>query len=60
MKGIFLNFYFEGNITKWDISNVMYFNSIFEYSELNCDLSDWRNINKKAKIKDMFSKSRYK
>jgi surface protein len=45
MWGMFMNSKFNGDISKWDISNVENMNTMFWNSKFNSDISNW-NVSK--------------
>lgn len=49
---------FNGDISKWDVSNVESMDSTFMNSEFNGDISNWNTTNVQ-KMGDMFSNSRF-
>jgi len=53
MWGMFKNSQFNGDISKWDVSNVKDMSNMFEKSEFNRDISKWK-LNNKVNIDDMF------
>ena len=55
-KGVDLDFKID--ITKWDVSDVKFFNSMFSMCTLKFDISSWK-IMKNAQISHMFNNCRY-
>lgn len=53
MRGMFQNSNFNGNISEWDVSNVIYMTDMFMYSKFNGDISKW-NIRKDCDRRNMF------
>ena len=41
MSNMFSHSHFNGDISGWNVSNVLYMTGMFEYSEFNQDISDW-------------------
>ena len=54
MWGMFAYSDFDGNISKWDVSNVKNMSNMFRKSKFNQDISNWK-INKNCDIDDMFT-----
>lgn len=53
MSYIFYQSCFNGDISKWDVSNVVLINEAFVYSKFRGNISEWRLINV-DNIEDMF------
>jgi len=49
---------FNGDISKWNVSNVTNMERMFEYSKFNGDISKW-DVSNVEKMKDMFHKSEF-
>jgi len=50
---------FNGDISKWDVSNVSMMDEMFHGSIFNQDISNWK-IKKSANIKNMFKTCKIK
>ena len=46
----------NGDISKWDVSNVQYMDYMFAYTEFNGDISNW-DVSNVTDIRHMFDKS---
>lgn len=57
MSGLFMNTEFNGDISKWDVSNVVYMAEMFKNSPFNGDISKW-NVSKVYNMSHMFSSAR--
>ena len=47
---------FDGDISKWDVSNVVYMTDMFALSKFNGDISKW-NVKGDCNVSNMFSDS---
>lgn len=56
MNGLFKESHFNGDISKWDVSNVTDMSGMFESSQFNGDVSKW-NVSEATIIEDMFNQS---
>jgi surface protein len=63
MQEMFYSSEFNGDISKWDVSNVENMESMFAGSKFNSDISTW-NVNKKCETINVFEdcpiKEKYK
>ena len=58
MYCMFRNSRFNGDISKWDVSNVRNMNEMFYRSIFNGDISDW-DVSSVYTMEDMFTKSEF-
>lgn len=56
--GVFANSQFNGDISKWDVSNVINFIGMFANSQFNGDISQWKTKNAQV-MANMFSGSKF-
>jgi surface protein len=56
MSWMFKDSQFNGDISKWDVSNVTNMILMFEQSQFNGDISKW-NVSKMANVGYMFENS---
>ena len=59
MKGLFQDYYeFNGNISNWDVSNVINMSSLFAYTDFNGDISNW-DVGNVTDMNGMFCASKF-
>ena len=58
MSWLFNNSEFNGNISKWDVSNVKYTHGMFSLSCFNGNISKW-NVSNVDNMRRMFSNSKF-
>lgn len=58
MSSLFYNSSFNGNISKWDVSNVEYMDGMFCCSDFNGNISDW-DVSSVTNMALMFSHSKF-
>ena len=56
MSGLFRDSTFNGDISKWNVSNVKYMTGMFMNSKFNGDISKW-NVCKVENMAEMFKNS---
>jgi surface protein len=50
MEYMFANSQFNGDISKWDVSNVTNIKNMFSKSQFKGDISKWKLTNRKMKL----------
>ena len=59
MKGLFQDYYeFNGNISNWDVSNVINMEDMFMHSDFNGDISNW-DVGNVTDMNGMFCASKF-